>query len=74
MNMHEKKGERRCTTGEESEILERDKVVEADRTLFEPYFRHAESKIQSNELEVIWGYKKGTRPTLKVATSESRDV
>lgn len=28
------------TTREESEILERDKVVKADRTLFEPYFRH----------------------------------
>ena len=32
------------TTREESEILERDKVYEADRTLFEPYFRHVQNQ------------------------------
>lgn len=32
------------TTREESEILERDKVDEAYRTLFEPYFGHVQNR------------------------------
>ena len=44
--IEERRRVRTVTTREESEILERDKVYEADRTLFEPYFRHVQNQLE----------------------------